>query len=107
MRTKDCRDCDAQIVWASHHARGSRMPFDADPLRPEEIQRHGQWFLVPDGEGVTAYPAAKIEPQAYGLDPTEVYVSHFATCPGPRGRADFSRMEPALRLRRERYARRR
>lgn len=65
----NCRSCGAEILWALTK-NGKRIPLNAEPV---ERMKGTFQLTYPGGEGS--------EPVAVTMAGTDVYVSHFATCP--------------------------
>ena len=68
MPGRTCRTCGAKIIWAVTD-KGHNIPIDPTP-RPD-----GNLMLCEDGAVLLAIPVCE------GDNPTERYVSHFASCP--------------------------
>lgn len=78
MIRQRCRDCPAEIVWATT-ALGKRMPVDADP-HPE-----GNVRLIPQPGAAPTAVTLRIDDLRSALAAgAELYRSHFVTCPNRR-----------------------
>lgn len=101
MKTKACRyeGCRAEVIFAQTPA-GKVMPIDAKPFARDDVARAGRWLLAHGPQGIRCYRGDEIDTAA------QVYVAHFATCPGVVGAAELARRrerEPALAARIDEY----
>lgn len=97
MRTERCRykGCKAEICFA-RTPEGKAMPIDAVPFPREDIARPGRWLVVEGPKGLLCHRGDEIDTAE------QVYVSHFASCPGVVTKDQLERWqltEPALAAR--------
>jgi hypothetical protein len=72
LDVKNCRSCEAPIVWCRTRS-GKSMPVDADPVE------RGEFYLVEGDDG--KLEAHHVGSSAEGVaDDADRYTSHFATC---------------------------
>jgi hypothetical protein len=72
LDVKNCRSCEAPIVWCRTRS-GKSMPVDADPVE------RGEFYLVEGDDG--KLEAHHVRSSADGVaDDADRYTSHFATC---------------------------
>ena len=70
VKSVACKSCGADVVWAQYQKSGKRSPFDVESV-PKGTR--GAFALHEEGREVLAIPPADHD--------TEVFVSHFSTCP--------------------------
>lgn len=93
--------CSAMIYFAKAES-GRFIPLDAQPFPRDDLRPTDRWLLTDDGRAVRVDGARTTE------NADEVYVAHFATCPGhlsAREQQKQRNTQPKLAARLESYRR--
>lgn len=88
--------CSAFILFAKSPKSGKSMPLDAAPMPRDAVRPADRFLIDAHDQAVKQDGARTTDTEA------EVYVVHFATCPGhmpPREQAKQRETQPALAAR--------
>ena len=81
MTETTCRFCGRPILMIKT-VKGKTMPVDRDPVRFVPDLNGSTYYVNPDGHLMHGCPLMPGEKEAAEIG----YISHFATCPAPKGR---------------------